>query len=560
MEPKYAIGRLTAVILIALLTLLFLRSGVSRAAESGETHSELAGVEIDYYQRAADNGKIAGAFQKAGINFVPEISTDSRPSNVITCTPDVDPLAIQAVALVLQRGGAGIRYIVASRYPEKRQLVTVETYEGITEEDPPISESEIRRLTACPTSHAGYPLRSQLWAAAHDVGSTASFFMLTDPGQSGDPFHQGNKLRTNRPLNVRAGPADWTRVVGVLPTNSEVVVKATRWLPAGAELQQLWVQIDLPGSAARASHLVIARTPPSRAQVEACVKAGYQTVAELFVCSGGLFTPELLTSCLLGGNCELGASAFAFDGMIGAQGQQWSDPLRLSAPKLNKDNVIQCSGVAETSAYNNCIATKVLPQPDAPVSECETLTLDPDALGRCIVSKIPSPWNLVADCLMGSARNDAIVCFKPFAPDLAQQLEEVQRCLDKQGDEVNWQSTLCVVGKIPGDYSRIASCLDPDVFDDLSRKLQCASSIPFLHQAVQVVTCANGPKSIPALVGRCAPALGTQLPSQAIACLASAAGDQLSCLENQNIEKFVCYQKYSDHPQLSRIVSSRRQQ
>jgi hypothetical protein len=548
--PKNAHGNQKLIFrsfLLLMLALLFSSKGTICTQAMAGPPSELEGVRVKYFPRNADQGLVTNALDAAGIPFIPESSKETRLSNVVTCTPDVDALAVQKVALAVLQGGVQIRAIVPSIHPEKRQFITIETYDGY-DDDPVIAAHEIRSLTACPNST--YPERSVHWVAAHDIGSPVSFFFRDTTDGAGAVLEIGTIVRTDRPLNIRETPADWSHVAGVLPKGARILVEEFRWLPVRKTGQrQLWVRVQPPGSGSSpAAELPIAktRTAPTRDGADSCLRKGYQTVSEMFICSHGLFTPELLSSCLLMGSCELGLPAFAFDGLLSAQGQGWSQPLAVQAPQLNPDKVVSCPANADAASYNDCVAKNVFPQPRGPTAECDAIGLDPDSLGRCIVSKIPSPWNLVADCLMGSARNDPVTCFRPFAPDLAKKISDIDRCISKAGAEVNWQSLLCLLQTLPGEYGQLAMCLEPNIFGDLTRKLQCAALIPFVSRAVQVVRCPSGTKSAPNLLRRCAPALGVELPSGVVSCLRLAENDQVRCLQSFNIPKFECYRRYAN--------------
>ena len=518
---------------------------------------ELSGVKILYFSRAADKGAVSRGLQAGNIGFDTEPSNDARASNVVTCTPDVSPAAVRKVALLALQGGAQIRGIAPSVYPSKKGLITIEAYEGL-DGDPLLTPEQILALPACPTKiGVAYPALTDFWVAAHDVGSSSSFFRRGPSEPLGSVIKVGQNLVSDRALNVREAPADWSHTIGVLPKGAKISAAELRWITVvKTGQQQLWVRIVSPetGTATKLA-LTSDTAAPSRSTVDACLRAGYQTASEMFACSGGMFTPELLSSCLLGGNCGLGMPAYAFDGVLEASGRTWSQPLTLTAPRLDPDKTIACTASADPEKFKQCASTQAIPQPDA--SSCDSISLDPDAVGKCIVDRLPNPWNYVAGCLMGEMREDPVACFKPIAPDLANEVASIDACVRQAGAQIDWHSALCLISQLPGDYGRIAHCLEPHTFSDPLLKLQCAYPIPMISRAARVVSCADDSKSAADLVRSCLPAVETTLPSNVESCLQAQATDLISCLASANVPGIDCFKNYAGQslPFLSCLIS-----
>jgi hypothetical protein len=84
---------------------------------------------------------------------------------------------------------------------------------------------------------------NSLWVAVHDIGSSRSFFNKDGRQLDAGDIHAGDKVISNRDINVRTGPAKWGEPVFVLGKEQQVIVAEVRALPINADKSQLWIRI-----------------------------------------------------------------------------------------------------------------------------------------------------------------------------------------------------------------------------------------------------------------------------------------------------------------------------
>jgi hypothetical protein len=289
------------------------------------------------------------------------------------------------------------------------------------------------------------------------------------------------------------------------------------------------------------------RATPTKDQVLACLGSGYQTVREMYVCSGGMFTPELLSSCILGGSCDHGLPASAFDGFLSGRQETWTQSLTLTSPSVDANAVVKCVSTQPETEANKCFDTQIYPQPSPEISACGAFNIDPDtadALARCVVSRLGSPWNTVVTCILGSQGNNATACIAPLAPDLAQQIGTIRDCLERAGPEISRESLRCLVVLLPEEHRPLATCILADDFSNTSRKLQCLGTIPVMRPAVSVISCASPDQSASGLALSCAAALGHPISPQVRTCLQNSS--MANCLPGDPTAG--CVVKYSTNP------------
>jgi hypothetical protein len=218
----------------------------------------------------------------------------------------------------------------------------------------------------------------------------------------------------------------------------------------------------------------------------------------------------------MGGSCDHGLAAFAFDGLLSAKGETWAQPLGVTLPRLDVQKLVGCNATEDETQRETCVTSDVTFKPPGPIQDCGGLQLDPDAIGRCIIAALPSPWNAFADCAMGINRNNPVACFSIFAPGLApdfgQKLVAINNRISSAGPEVSKESISYFLQLLPGDYGALGACLAVDSFADLTLKLRCASGVPQLRAGARFVTCTMGQNSIQNLLIRCSPEIGITLP------------------------------------------------
>ena len=72
---------------------------------------ELKGIDLVYFLRSADQGRVLNAFRGAKIAYRTRKSDEGIPSDIITCTPDVPVNAVKKLAQILIDAGVPIRSI-----------------------------------------------------------------------------------------------------------------------------------------------------------------------------------------------------------------------------------------------------------------------------------------------------------------------------------------------------------------------------------------------------------------------------------------------------------------
>ncbi|MFK4525739.1 hypothetical protein ABIF90_003720 [Bradyrhizobium japonicum] len=109
-------------------------------------------IDLVYFDRDEDDGLISRAFERHNINYSTRASSETKPSNVITCTPDVDTRAVRALARILIRAGMKILSVEPSEHPQFKQRITVESYIQ-DKRRPPITEDDLDSITECYFRH-----------------------------------------------------------------------------------------------------------------------------------------------------------------------------------------------------------------------------------------------------------------------------------------------------------------------------------------------------------------------------------------------------------------------
>jgi hypothetical protein len=124
-----------------------------REAERQAAQADLDGIDVVYFGRAADEGKVIEVLARFGLSYSTRDSSETRSSNVITCGSGVPVLAIRRIANILIDAGVPIRAITPSEYPEYASRITIESYHRY-EEQPVITKNQISSLTECKETSA----------------------------------------------------------------------------------------------------------------------------------------------------------------------------------------------------------------------------------------------------------------------------------------------------------------------------------------------------------------------------------------------------------------------
>lgn len=119
-----------------------------------------AGLEVLYYERLADDGRVRGALNASGIPFVTTLAerADETGVDTIACGPDVSGDALRELARTLVENGVGIRQIVRFRKPEEK-LRRIEVLSMLRsplgngrDNLPVLSLEKIESIKACPAA------------------------------------------------------------------------------------------------------------------------------------------------------------------------------------------------------------------------------------------------------------------------------------------------------------------------------------------------------------------------------------------------------------------------
>lgn len=405
------------------------------------------------------------------------------------------------------------------------------------------------------------------WVAAQDVGVPEAFFSRAGATLTADEIRVGDLLVSNRDINVRPGPADWSRVLTVLPAGTLIAVLETAELAAG-NWSQVWLRFSIATNvtAAPAPPVLLPIAPqkpgqppqiapspqqppppeppmvtptvqlppettapqlelpsgPIRDVVVQCLAAGSDTPRELYVCSGSLFTPELLRSCVLGGECEFGLPAATLGDTLAAAGLGWDTPLSLPSIDLDQNQIAVCLGAEDPG----CMAEVALSiqRPDA---ECRWYELDPDALAQCVIGALPEPIRGIATCALGASGGDILACFPQLGGDLA-KINEAYRCVRSASTDNSLAIASCFFTLLPTDYARLLTCIGE--LDTGDVRFECVGGIPFLRPAVAFLGCVESVSGAADLLLRCSGHVGLSLPEAARVCLANAS-DPASCMQ-----------------------------
>ena len=174
---------------------------------------ELEGVSVLYFPKDLDQNRVLYALQAAHISYSLAAPENTKPTNVLTCTPDVGPAAVKKLARLMLDVGVNLRAILPSVHSEFRNTITLEAYEGNIDWHPVLSREEIETFTSCPNL-------GRTWIAARDLGIE---YIL----------HVGDRLRADRNVDFRLSPAESSIIVGAWKKGSIIFVNDVVWDPAG---------------------------------------------------------------------------------------------------------------------------------------------------------------------------------------------------------------------------------------------------------------------------------------------------------------------------------------
>ena len=109
---------------------------------------ELKDIDLVYFQRDADEGRVIKAL--AGLQVEPSTRTsnEASPSNVLICGPDVSGAAVVTLGTALIKAGVEIYGVKPSLYPQYRNRITIETYD-VSSAFVPLSVKDLSRLGDC---------------------------------------------------------------------------------------------------------------------------------------------------------------------------------------------------------------------------------------------------------------------------------------------------------------------------------------------------------------------------------------------------------------------------
>lgn len=123
------------------------RRRLTSAVASGP--SDMQGVEVIYFEREADNGKVRQALERGGIGFDPRASESPERSNVITCQRDVPIEATKYLARTLIEAGIPIRAIRPTQFQQFSKRLTVEYLGAWMPTRPLVTLAQVDALTTC---------------------------------------------------------------------------------------------------------------------------------------------------------------------------------------------------------------------------------------------------------------------------------------------------------------------------------------------------------------------------------------------------------------------------
>jgi hypothetical protein len=109
-------------------------------------------VDLVYFERDEDLGLVTRALESSNVNYSTRVSVEPKPSNVVTCTPDVDMRAVKTLVRILIRGGIKILGVRHSIHPQFKNRITVESY-VIGNRRPPLVDSDIDSISECDFWH-----------------------------------------------------------------------------------------------------------------------------------------------------------------------------------------------------------------------------------------------------------------------------------------------------------------------------------------------------------------------------------------------------------------------
>jgi hypothetical protein len=110
---------------------------------------ELENINVIYFQKAEDQGKVAKALSEAGVPFSTRDSVMGIPANVITCTADVPVAAVKRLGFMLMDAGITLRAIRPSIHPEFPKRMSIEAYSGNTAHYVPITRAQLSQIETC---------------------------------------------------------------------------------------------------------------------------------------------------------------------------------------------------------------------------------------------------------------------------------------------------------------------------------------------------------------------------------------------------------------------------
>jgi len=105
--------------------------------------------DIVYFYKVDDQEEVASTLNSNSVPWSKRDSTLDGRSNIITCSPDIDPQVLKNIAEMLINAGVNISKILPSDYAFSRRI----TIERVRAADyfPPLSTDQVNQLTSCPT-------------------------------------------------------------------------------------------------------------------------------------------------------------------------------------------------------------------------------------------------------------------------------------------------------------------------------------------------------------------------------------------------------------------------
>ncbi|QOZ24136.1 hypothetical protein XH93_11540 [Bradyrhizobium sp. CCBAU 51753] len=278
---------------------------------------------------------------------------------------------------------------------------------------------------------------------------------------------------------------------------------------------------------------------PTANVVAYCYRSGAQTIQTMMSCSGALVTPATIDSCLKGGVCDLGLKPVALEPLLAQQGAKWNSPLKFQPPP---DYLAECP-MADAAARQRCIESRILP-PVPEVNNCQGLTADPDAFGRCLISALPPETRKIALCAFELSTSNPLQCAGIAMPT---QIQQAQTCIAKSpGETITPDTVVCFIGLIPNKYATLAGCIYGGNMT-AQRVLACANSsgISDLVPRVALATCLIN--ATDDLIKKCAPNLPDLADS--LSCIQSQAVETaVNCLPTSNQPAIKCLKGFPDRP------------